>query len=242
MSHVEPDTLALCALGERACSDADMAHVAECAECAAQLDAWRHVVVVATDGGPEHLEQPPPRVWAAIEQELATGGQSGPAAGGATVLTLPRRRSAGWLLAAAAGVTGLAVGATLGATVIADRTADGEPPATVVARAELEPLPDWADASGTATLVRTADGRLAVTVDVAGDEPTPGEAFREVWLIDTDVEGMVSLGVLDGESGTFVLPAGVDVADFPIVDVSLEPIDGQPTHSGNSIVRGILPA
>ena len=40
----------------------------------------------------------------------------------------------------------------------------------------------------------------------------------------------------------FAIPAGVDVGDFPIVDVSLEPFDGDPTHSGDSIVRGQIEA
>jgi anti-sigma-K factor RskA len=80
---------------------------------------------------------------------------------------------------------------------------------------------------------------LTVTVDA----PTSGaDGFREVWLIDSEVRGMVSLGPLEGGTGQFVIPAGVDVGQFPIVDVSLEPVDGVPTHSGNSIVRGTLDA
>jgi len=30
------------------------------------------------------------------------------------------------------------------------------------------------------------------------------------------------------------------VADYPLVDISIEPYDGNPTHSGDSIVRGQL--
>ena len=32
----------------------------------------------------------------------------------------------------------------------------------------------------------------------------------------------------------------VDLARFSVVDVSAEPLDGDPTHSGDSIVRGAL--
>jgi hypothetical protein len=32
------------------------------------------------------------------------------------------------------------------------------------------------------------------------------------------------------------------VATYPIVDVSLEPLDGDPTHSGDSIARGQIQA
>lgn len=36
------------------------------------------------------------------------------------------------------------------------------------------------------------------------------------------------------------LPDGLDLAEFPIVDISLEQFDGDPTHSGDTIIRGIL--
>lgn len=51
---------------------------------------------------------------------------------------------------------------------------------------------------------------------------------------------MVSLGNLLGSKTTFTLPAGLDVAAYPLVDVSVEPYDGNPLHSGDSVVRGQL--
>ncbi len=111
--------------------------------------------------------------------------------------------------------------------------------ATVAASVDLDPLPAW-DASGSAELGVTSDGQQVLTVSVTADDPSEG--YREVWLIDTEVAGMVSLGILDGSSGEFVIPDGVEVGDFPIVDVSLEPFDGDPTHSGDSIVRGQIEA
>ena len=36
------------------------------------------------------------------------------------------------------------------------------------------------------------------------------------------------------------LPADLDLAEFPLVDVSVEPLDGNPTHSGDSVARGEL--
>jgi hypothetical protein len=38
----------------------------------------------------------------------------------------------------------------------------------------------------------------------------------------------------------FELPADLDLEQFPIVDVSVEPLDGVPTHSGVSVARGEL--
>jgi hypothetical protein len=61
-----------------------------------------------------------------------------------------------------------------------------------------------------------------------------------VWLIDPTVSKMVSLGPLR-DDGVYDVPAGVDPFAFPIVDVSAEPVDGNPAHSGDSLLRGQLP-
>jgi hypothetical protein len=50
---------------------------------------------------------------------------------------------------------------------------------------------------------------------------------------------MVSLGPLRAD-GRYAIPDGVDVRAFPVVDVSIEPLDGEPTHSGRSVMRGVL--
>jgi hypothetical protein len=46
--------------------------------------------------------------------------------------------------------------------------------------------------------------------------------------------------VLDGAEGRFDLPDGLDLTQFPVVDVSEEHFDGDPAHSGDSVVRGPL--
>jgi anti-sigma-K factor RskA len=66
-----------------------------------------------------------------------------------------------------------------------------------------------------------------------------GDGFLEVWVISPDVTQLVSLGPLRND-GVYDLPSGLDPAAFPIVDVSVEPIDGDPTHSGASVLRGEL--
>ena len=102
--------------------------------------------------------------------------------------------------------------------------------------AALDPLPGWS-ATGEAVVEEADDGTrvLVLTVDEAA-----GDGFHEVWLIDRDVTRLVSLGVLEGSEGRFTVPAGLDLEDFAVVDVSEEPFDGDPAHSGDSIVRGIL--
>lgn len=169
------------------------------------------------------------------------GGAPGGTTDDAAVVSLDahrarRGRPATWLMAAAA-VGGIAVGGVVTAALMGTSSA---PEATVAASVDLAPLPAW-DAAGTADLTVTDDGQQVLVVTVDADAPA-SDGFQEVWLIDTEVSGMVSLGILDGTTGEFVIPAGVDVADFPIVDVSLEPFDGDPTHSGDSIVRGQIEA
>jgi hypothetical protein len=72
------------------------------------------------------------------------------------------------------------------------------------------------------------------------DAPAPDGTYREVWLLRPDVSGLVSLGMLEGDQGRFDLPDGLDLADYPVVDVSEEHFDGDPAHSGDSVVRGDL--
>ncbi len=68
--------------------------------------------------------------------------------------------------------------------------------------------------------------------------PNEPASYVEVWLIDRQVKGMISLGPFHGD-GDYTIPSGIDPAKYPIVDVSIEPEDGVPTHSGVSIVRGL---
>ena len=64
-----------------------------------------------------------------------------------------------------------------------------------------------------------------------------------MWLLDESAEKLVSLGTLGaGDTGVFPVPADLDVALFPVVDVSREPLDGNPAHSTDSVVRGTLTA
>jgi anti-sigma-K factor RskA len=142
------------------------------------------------------------------------------------------RRAWGLAAAAAAVVIVLVVG---GVALL--RNDDDSLP--VVASARLEPLPDEPTGSAapvTADLVEV-DGTLQLDLSTA-DLPEPA-GFYEVWLIDTDVEGMVSLGPARAD-GVYAVPADVDPGEFPIVDVSVEPPDGDPTHSGVSVIRGVL--
>lgn len=148
----------------------------------------------------------------------------GPARGSRTVPA--------WWLAAAA-VSGIAVGGgvlwAVQATEAGGRT---------LARADLAPLPDFGG-SGEATLTESEDGVRRLDVTVSGAAPG---GYREVWLLAPDATRMYSIGILDGDHGTFDVPDAIDLRQFPVVDVSDEPLDGDPTHSGVSVVRGTIDA
>ncbi|MDO8106253.1 anti-sigma factor [Isoptericola sp. b441] len=259
MPHLEPDVIALAALGEPLDDDA-RSHLEQCAACRAELDALAVTAVRARAAGPvtEQLVEPPPAVWdrIAAELDLPEHVQPGPAPRdpgahrvpqGAAAPTRPpaatgpagrdaRRRSRrrvapAWLAAAAA------VGVVLGGAGTAWWNGRS-PTQVVVERATLDALPQWPEASGSAMVERSSDGtrRLVVTLSGAGAD----SGYHEVWLIDPEVTKLISLGVLHGDHGSFPLPDGVNLTQYPIVDVSEEPYDGNPAHSGDSIVRGVL--
>ncbi|MDJ0376312.1 anti-sigma factor [Cryobacterium sp. PH31-L1] len=170
-------------------------------------------------------------VAASLPVESTPEPLSAPAVAPAPVRSLPRRR---WVpFAAAAGVIGLVGGIAFGVASTA-----GPPAERIVAEAALDALPGWA-ASGSARVEQAADGRRSVVVDL--DAPAiQGSGSREVWLLKADASGLVSIGFLDGSTGRFAIPASVDLTQYPLVDVSAEPADGDPAHSGDSIVRGAL--
>lgn len=78
-------------------------------------------------------------------------------------------------------------------------------------------------------------------VELEGAEPLEG-AFYELWLLDLEggeVKDLRSLGRVEA-GGSFIVPDDVDLERFDVVDVSVEPDDGNPDHSGDSILRGGL--
>lgn len=105
-----------------------------------------------------------------------------------------------------------------------------------LAAAQLEPLPQHS-AAGSAKVVAAPDGSRNLQVTLDKDE---ARGYQEVWLIAPDLSRLVSLGVMNSTSGTFQVPAGLDLSQYPVVDVSDEPVDGNPAHSSVSIARGTL--
>ncbi|MFN8184603.1 MAG: anti-sigma factor [Candidatus Nanopelagicales bacterium] len=229
--HCDPEDLALIALGEQV-DAACLEHVGTCAQCRAEVDSLREAVMAGrASGGPETLQSPPSRVWEGIREQMAT--EPVPLAPRTVERARPR-----WLGLAAAVVAGILLGGASVAVITGQNT-----PEQVVASAALTPLPDGPDRGGSqaeATLNRSTDGVYTVTVkatDLAGPD-----GFYEVWLMSPDDSGLIALGSLSpGETeATFPVPPGVDLQTFTAVDVSDEPLDGDPGHSAVSVLRGTL--
>ena len=264
--HLEAERLALLALGEPGFSSVESDHLAYCAQCVDELSGLRHAALAgraSMEVG--ELEAPPHSVWNRIADELSLsssvvqpGSQpasppasqpvpqptSGDDAASSSRTEVPaaapapptpaarRRRWWAWALAAAFVIV---AGGGVGTWAVLQQFS-----ATEVAQASLAPFPAHVGAEGSAVVEESRDGSLAVHVRLSADDAP--DTYREVWLITADANALVSLGVLDGDEATFPVPRGVDLRDYVLVDVSQEPVDGDPAHSGDSIVRGELSA
>ncbi len=241
MTHLDDESLALFALGDASPDAKQREHLSTCSRCEAEMASLARLVSIGRTSGDVDIVQPPGSVWNGIHAELGLSDEladvprerssTSPDGQDAVVTPLPSRRRTAtrWWMVAAALVLGIVAG-IVGSSLF---TRSDDP--RVLAEAVLEPFPDW-PASGAARVEENADGSREVVVDLSA--PTGG--LREVWLIDPDTSGLVSLGLLSGTSGTFSIPADLDLSRYSVVDVSDEPDDGDPAHSGNSIVRGPL--
>ncbi|MGJ9424965.1 anti-sigma factor [Nesterenkonia halotolerans] len=230
-------------------------HLALCAPCRDALAATERALNALRD--PVNMLEPPAGLWDRIAAEIAetpaasdtTPASDSPAATPqrvAGVHPLPVRsqpsRNRRWvpLAAAAAGllIGGAAVAGVLGQGNEEETPAEpsvAEP--TLLGDASLEPVAAE-DFSGRAEMVETDDGQLELTVEVS-EAPDPEAGYFEVWLRNEDGSRLQSLGVVTGtESTTFQVPEGLDLSEYPVVDVSHEHFDGDPGHSGTTLAAG----
>jgi len=168
-------------------------------------------------------DQPPPGLWA----QIAAAAQR-PAASDTPAHRGVRRR--GWIVGVAAAV----VAAVIAGVVVSSRHDDRLVASAALSNEGLSPL--GATSTGRAEILRRGASQV-LRLDVR-NVPRQPDSYVEVWMIDRQVKGMVSLGPFHGD-GDYAIPSGIDPASFPIVDLSIEPADGVPTHSGVSIVRGV---
>jgi len=163
----------------------------------------------------------------------------------ANVVVLDRRRRFSPRMAISAAAAAVII---IGGIAVAAQRDDSGP--TVVASADLAYDPVSFDELGADAVAHVSlvddDGTLRVEIDES-DLPSPaGEtADLELWLIEPDADGnpaeLVSLGLIDPDNpGDFDVPAAYDPEIFFVVDISVEPRDGNASHSGRSILRGPL--
>ena len=233
MTHPEPEIL-LSSVGGSLDHETER-HVATCPRCRADLDAMTRVRAagarLASDPSLGTLTAPPPAVWEGLQRELQEPAVPASVAPLPSPSRRPRNRPT-WLVVAAS----VAAGAVLGgsAVALAGRD-DATPPA--VRTSTLEPL-DGHVTSGTLAMTGPPSSE---SLSVELRDADPGDGFLEVWLLDAKTGGMVSLGVLDGDRGSYAVPPGLDLAAYDQVDVSREPFDGDPAHSKVSLARGQVP-
>lgn len=175
-----------------------------------------------------------PDPGAQAEPEGPTESSRGLDIGVATPIRVRRNHRPRWLLPLAA----LVVGAALGAGGLAI-SQSGSGNNDVEAVAELTPVPggpiaDPGTRLGEAQLIAVGQSQR-IRVD-AGGLPSIVGAY-EVWLFGDDGR-MVSLGSLNAGVGDFTVPQGIDTSEYRTVDISDEAADGNPAHSGISVVRG----
>jgi len=200
------------------------------------------------DGG--SADQPVP----GLSVPALSGASANPVgrAGPVVPLRPAQRRSLRHLVSVAAAVMVIIGGLGVATSrFIAGR--DSEP--VVVAAAQLRFDPVSFDEFGSQAVAHVSavnrQGGTTIRFDEAAlpDLAEAGEqdADLELWLIRPDVDGnpidLVSLGVIEGRRpGEFQVPESYDVDEFSVVDISVEPRDGNTAHSGRSILRGMLSA
>jgi anti-sigma factor RsiW len=154
-------------------------------------------------------------------------------AGGRDLAGLPpsvlrdRRRRGRWLLGTAAVLVALLLGVG-GYTAGRDRDAG---------RGQTVALAATGGSATAEARMRGAGDDQIMTMTARGLPRPPAGAYYEVWLVDGAGEEF-PVGVLaaSGE-GIWSLPAEV-AARYREIDVTLEPADGDPSRSGESVLRG----
>ncbi|MGW2210698.1 anti-sigma factor domain-containing protein [Streptomyces sp. NPDC001781] len=260
MKHADEETLVLMALGELPTTSDDL-HLQTCPACQRELESLRRVVTTAQAPDPDEADllQPPAQLWTDIAAELSlieAPADPFPAAldeelnaiiageperaqppaepsaltPGATRWRRVRRPARfSVVLAACAALLGAAAGSTV--TWWATRS---DSTAAAVNARRLDSL--RAASTGYASLRGTQTHR-SLAIQVKGLPSTSG--YFEVWLMNRSHTKLVSMGVLNPDGhASLPVPENIDLSEYSVVDVSIQPYNGKPDHSGKSIVRG----
>jgi hypothetical protein len=178
---------------------------------------------------PANLED---RTLAALRAERDTG--PAPTVDEIAVARERRTRRRGWapMLVAAAAV--VAVGAV--ATVAVTGSDEPESAVVTLAGTELEP-----DAAGRANIA-PMDSGFEIELDISGLPPAPAGTYYQGWLRNEDGDA-VTIGTFHGREGTddIILWSGVDIADYPMLTVTIQQERAGAESSGQVVLRGEIP-
>ncbi len=210
-------------------------------------DLLRHL----REGGNELYERPePPK----LDLAAITGSAADSNDRVTTPARAPQRAERRWprpLVLVGGALACIALGMVGGAALFSEETAAPQvvattpstPESTLPARRRDVSLARFdkaapLDAAADASVFTATDGRT-IELRVRGlKQPRKGE-FYELWVLGNDGR-MVSLGIVRVDasgSANVRLPLPVSLRRFPVIDLSLESGDGDPTHSGHSILR-----
>jgi anti-sigma-K factor RskA len=135
----------------------------------------------------------------------------------------------------------LLAGGVLGGVLLSGGEAGRAPGAAPreLASVPLRPLALAPAGAGARAVIVEAGGTRELDLDARGLAPSQPGQFYEVWALRS-AERLVSLGTFrvgaDGRAhARMAMP--VDARAFPVVDISVERADGDPTHSGRSVLR-----
>ncbi len=188
----------------------------------AELDELRRLLA-----SPGTWDDPPPDLAAGIVADIQAEVPS--------VRPTAVRRSRTWLrpvvtfAAAAAAVVAVAAGTVL----VTREGGDGE--SFSLAATEVVPA-----ASGDATVESTGSG-LAISLTIDGLPPAAPGTFYQAWMRG-DI-GSVPIGTFHAREGDgpIELWSGVDVADYPLMTVTIQEEGAGPESSGIVVLRGEIP-
>ena len=223
--------------------------------------------IQALEPGDFDLDAPPADVWDGIAASLADELDAAPRDGRETphvtaVTSTPPLRSlserrerlerqqrgsafpARQMLLAAAAVVVVVVAVSAFVLV---RTGGAD----TIATADLAYEPEVYDQLGENAVasVRLVDDEGAVRIEF-DEAALPASELAdedlELWLLQIDESGavvdLVSLGIVDDIDRRYAVPEGYDTDEYSVVDISVEPRDGDAQHSGRTILRGPLSA
>ncbi|MGC4111301.1 MAG: anti-sigma factor [Nocardioides sp.] len=237
MTHPDEELLLDLAFGTTDEDPITRDHVRGCEQCQAVLASMERAIsaghaAASTETTPI---EPPREVWAGIADELGLSASPATTVVPPTLAPIPTPSSRRWTTAVVGFAAGIVV-AGLGAVAL--HQLNESPGPRVVSEAQVAPFEGRGTTSGQATVLQRGRSR-SVRLKVTGAPSSP-HTFVEAWLLDPKTNAMLALGVVRDSTQTFPIPDDLDLREYTAVDVSLEPMDGDPAHSSDSLARGEL--